>query len=122
MNRVAIPLVDDRLSEYFGQCSHYEIFEIDNKTIKSSRIGIPTHPDMEKIPDWVIEKGITDIITHKMDKRIFSLFRDTKINLFVGIPIDSPAVLIQSYLNGSLKSDTRIIHEITKQTDNSTLL
>jgi predicted Fe-Mo cluster-binding NifX family protein len=112
MKRVAIPLVEDRLSEYFGKCSYYEIFEIDHKTIKSSKIGILSHQDMNKIPDWVMEKGITDVIIHKMDKKIFSLLADTKINLFVGIPIDTPDTIIQRYLTGSLKSDTKIIGEI----------
>ncbi len=114
MKRVAIPLVKDRLSEYFGKCSYYEIFEIDQKTIKSSKIGIPSHQDLTKIPDWVIEKGITDVIIHKMDKKVFSLLAETKINLFVGIPIDSPDAIIKGYMSGSLKSDAKIINEIIR--------
>lgn len=112
MKRVAIPLVEDRLSEYFGQCSYYEIFEIDHKIIKSSKIGIPAHRSTDSVPDWIAEKGITDVIIHKMDKRVFSMLAATKINLFVGIPIDSPDNIIQGYLSGILKSDTKIIKEI----------
>jgi predicted Fe-Mo cluster-binding NifX family protein len=112
MKRVAIPLVEHRLSEYFGQCSYYEIFEIDHKTIKSSKVGKPAYKSSDSMPDWINEKGITDVIIHKIDKKVFSMLADTKINLFVGIPIDTPDSIIQGYLSGNLKSDTKIINEI----------
>ncbi len=116
MRRVAIPLMDDKLSEYFGQCSHYEIFEIDNKTIKSSKVEFHSIKEIEEIPDWVVKKGITDVIAYKMDKKFIALFSNTKINLFVGVPMDTAASLIDSYLNGTLRSDAKIIHELTKDT------
>ena len=56
---------------------------------------------------------VITIITYRVDKRIISLFAANKINLFVGISIESPEFLIESYLNGTLKSDSRIINEIT---------
>jgi predicted Fe-Mo cluster-binding NifX family protein len=115
MRRVAIPLADNKLSEYFGQCSHYEIFEIANKTIQSSKVESHSIKEIEKIPDWVAQKGITDVITYKIDKRYIALFGNTKINLFVGVPMDTPETLIESYLNGTLKSDSQIINEITKK-------
>ena len=116
MRKVAIPLMDNKLSEYFGQCSHYEVFEIDNKTIKSSKVEFHSVKELEKIPDWVIKKGITDVIAYKMDKKFITLFGNTKINLFVGVQMDTAASLIESYLDGTLKSDAKIIHELTKDT------
>ncbi len=118
MRKIAIPLVENKLSEYFGHCSHYEIFEISNKTIQSSKVEFHSITEIEKIPDWIEQKGITDIITYKIDKKYIALFSNTKINLFVGVPMDSPDILIESYLNGTLKSDAKIINEITKSTQN----
>lgn len=113
MKRVAIPILEEKLSEYFGQCSHYEIFEIDGQKI--SRHNIDMAPDKHRgdLPEWTLSKGITDIIVHKVDKQIISRFLANKINLFVGVEINSPQLLIEDYLNGKLTSNKNIIKEIT---------
>lgn len=112
MKRVAIPVIKGQLSEYFGQCNHYEIFEIDKGVLKSERLEIPPKEDITKLPEWAVSKGITDIITYKIDKHIINLFAPLKINLFIGVPIDSPSNLTKDYINGSLKSDETIISKI----------
>ncbi len=112
MKRVAVPVVKGQLSEHFGQCNHYEIFEIDNGNVKSEELEIPPKEDITKLPEWAAGEGITDIIAYKIDKRIITLFTPFRINLFVGIPINSPRNLIDDYINGRLKSDETIISEI----------
>ena len=112
MKRVAIPVVGGQLSEYFGQCDHYEIFEIDEGNAISEEIQIPPKEYVTKLPEWASGEGITDIIVYKIDKRIISLFAPLRINLFVGIPINIPSTLIEDYINGKLKSDEGIISEI----------
>jgi predicted Fe-Mo cluster-binding NifX family protein len=112
MKRVAIPVVGGQLSEYFGQCNHYEIFEIDNGNAISEKIQIPPKEYVTKLPEWASAEGITDIIVYKIDKRIITLFAPLRINLFVGIPVNTPRNLIEDYLNGKLKSDEGIISEI----------
>ncbi|MBN2610734.1 MAG: hypothetical protein JXB00_04180 [Bacteroidales bacterium] len=112
MKKVAIPVVGGQLSEYFGQCDHYEIFEIDNGNAISEEIQIPPKKYVTKLPEWVSAEGITDIIVYKIDKRIITLLTPLRINLFVGIPVNTPRNLIEDYLNGKLKSDEGIISEI----------
>ncbi len=112
MRRVAIPVVKGKLSENFGQCNHYEIFAIDGDVVESEEIEIPPEEDITKLPEWAISKGITDIITYKIDKHIINLFAPLKINLFIGIPIDSPGNLTKDYINGILKSNETIISKI----------
>ncbi|VAW20415.1 hypothetical protein MNBD_BACTEROID01-2040 [hydrothermal vent metagenome] len=113
MKRVAIPVVHGKLSEYFGQCSHYEIFEIVGGAVTSSKTEVLSHYDVAGLPDWAAQQGITDIIAYKVDKSIITRFVNNKINLFIGAPVNPPAILIEDYLNGRLKSDERIIREIT---------
>jgi predicted Fe-Mo cluster-binding NifX family protein len=112
MKRVAIPVVNGKLSENFGQCNHYEIFEIDNGIVKSEEIEVPPGKNISKLPEWAKRKGITDIIAYKIDKSIITLFSVYKINVFVGIPINIPRKLIDEYINGKLKSDRNIISQI----------
>ncbi len=113
MRRVAIPIVDNKLSEYFGGCNFYEIFEIEEGIVTKSSFEVPTVDAIEELPMWLEQRGITDVIVNRIKKEIISLFASKKINLFVGIHQDKPENLIQDYLNGTLESDEQIIHEIT---------
>lgn len=113
MKRVAIPVVNKKLSEYFGQCSHYEIFEIDGQQINQHNVDVAPNKEIGNLPAWTSSKGITDVIVHKVDKRIITQFLANKINLFVGVEINTPQLLIEDYLNGKLTSDKNIINEIT---------
>ncbi|MBN2275856.1 MAG: hypothetical protein JXK95_16125 [Bacteroidales bacterium] len=112
MKRIAIPVVKSQLSEYFGHCNHYKIFEIDEGIVKSEQLEVPPKEDIKKLPEWAVSKGITDIITYKIDKHIINLFAPLKINLFIGVPIGTPGKLIKDYINGKLKSDETIISKI----------
>ena len=115
MKRVAIPVANGELSEFFAQCKHYEIFEIDGVEIKQNKIKVPAGKEINTLLSWVSCQGITDVITYKVDKRIMELFANYKINLYVGIKKGSPGEIIQDYLNGALKSDKNIISEIMAQ-------
>jgi len=112
MKRIAIPVSDNILSEYFGKCDYYEIFEIEENRVISAEIKVPPCEDILLVPEWALLQGITDIITYKIDKRIIKLFTANKINLYVGIARNSPKSLIDFYLGGFLKSDGKIISEI----------
>ena len=114
MKKIAIPVINEKLSEYFGQCSHYEIFEVEGKQINRHKIDLAPKTELANIPDWTTARGITDIIVHKVDKRIISQFQDHKINLFVGVSVDTPQNLIEDYLHGKLISNNKIINEITQ--------
>ncbi|OQX78684.1 MAG: hypothetical protein B6D64_06065 [Bacteroidetes bacterium 4484_276] len=112
MKRVAIPVVNGKLSEFFAQCNHYEIFEIEGVQIKRNEIKEPSVKEIAMLLPWVVSQGITDVIAYKVDKRIIELFAGYKINLYVGIKRGSPREIILDYLNGTLKSDKKIISEI----------
>ncbi len=114
MKRVAIPIDKGRLCEFFEKCSHCEIFEIDGEKVKSTESEIPPKK-ISQIPEWANQQGITDLITHKIDRKVIKLITEEKINLFIGINIDTSSKLIERYINGALKSDEKIISEITSE-------
>ena len=113
MKRVAIPILKNRLSEYFGGCNYYEIFQIDGKNIKKETIEVPMVNDISELPEWLFKQGVTDVIAFKVNRDIISLFASKKVNLFVGIEVKSSEKLIDDYLNGRLESDKTIIEELT---------
>ncbi len=112
MKRVAIPVIKGKLSEYFEKCHYCEIFEIDGDNVKSNEIEVPPS-DITQLPEWAVKQGVTDFIVYKIDKNIIKLFTKEKINIFIGIRIDSPEKLVEAYVNGTLKSDEKVISEIT---------
>ena len=120
MNKIAIPVTNGLLSTNFGQCNHYELFLIDHGLVRSEEIEIPLEKGTAGIIKWIEKKGITDIIVHRIDKSVIRLFQPLKINIFVGIPIDTPKNLIEDYLNGNLESDPNIIAEIQSHMDEIT--
>lgn len=113
MKRVAIPVFNDKLSENFGQCSSYQVYDINDGNIDSHSVKVPSGKSILSLPKWVARQGITDLIVHKIDRKIITLFAGNKVNLFVGVPVKSPVILIEDYLNGHLRSDEKIIEEIT---------
>lgn len=115
MKRIAIPVIDGKLSEYFGQCKHYKIFEIKRTQVTSNLVKAPKDKEISLMPLWISDQGITDIVTYKIDGRIMALFANYKISLYVGIKCESPDEIIQTYLNGKLRSDEKIISEINEK-------
>src|SRR5665811_1240660 len=78
---------DNLLSEVFGDCSGYVIYDINKKSVVNTKQEIPPLKSVAALLDWVKEWGITDLIVHRIDKSLVSFFSDTKINLFIGVPI-----------------------------------
>jgi len=111
MVKIAIPVSGNLLSEKFGHCSHYEIIEIEKNAIKKRIQGNPPKSNPGEIYDWIALAGITDVVVHQIDKNDISFFADTKINLFIGIKISSPEIIIDEYLKGTLKSDAKTIYQ-----------
>ena len=98
MKRVAIPVTNGLLSEYFEQCDYYKIFDVEGRNIRSKKIETPPGKELTKLPEWAAGMGITDIIAYKIDKSIITSFTSFSINLFVGIPVNSPQNLIKESL------------------------
>lgn len=114
MKRVAIPIVNNKLSENFGECNYYTIFEIDRKINSTKTSLLPNGINSFDLPRWLKGEGVTDVVTYKINRQVVNLFVAEKINLFLGIPIDSPEKIIDDYLQGKLVSDKRIIAELTQ--------
>jgi predicted Fe-Mo cluster-binding NifX family protein len=105
MTKIAVPIRDNLLSDVFGDCSSYVIYHINNKSNVGNKQEVPPLQSVSELLEWINKSGITDIIVHQMDKSLIKYFSGTKINLFIGVPIDNPENLIEEYLKGELHSD-----------------
>ena len=114
MKRVAIPIANNKLSENFGECNYYTIFEIDKKIESEKTKLLPDGISLLELPSWLKKEGVTDVVTYKVNRLIINLFVAEKINLFLGIAIDTPDKIIDDYMQGKLVSDKKIISELTQ--------
>lgn len=110
MAKIAIPISAGRLSAKFSQCGHFDIFYIDQREIISKEQNKRCSKSIEELNNWINTNGITDVIVHGIDKKWVTYFSDTKVNLYLGVNINSSEQLINDYLNGTLKSDTNVLN------------
>lgn len=112
MKRIAIPVENNKLSEYLGKCKHFEIVDIDGEMIQKQLVEMPKFNTETNLLNWLTAKGVTDLIMFKIDKLKLQSLLAHKINLFVGIKVIDTEAIITDYLDGRLCSDSNVISEI----------
>lgn len=108
--KIAVPVVQGRLSAHFGHCDEFVMFETDadRKTIvQQSTCKAPPHePGM--LPRWLHEQGADVIIAGGMGQRAQQLFVQNGITVIVGAPAATPEELASAYLNETLQAGENI--------------
>jgi predicted Fe-Mo cluster-binding NifX family protein len=101
--RVAIPITGDRLNPHFGHCEKFAITDVDPKTKEVIAITEALAPEHQPglLPVWLKERGVTQVIAGGMGARARSLLSEASIEVITGAPVESPAVLVRNYLNGT---------------------
>lgn len=110
MSKIAIPVRDNFLCGDFSHCSCFLVYEINHQNIIGKKIDFFPKRFKNEIADWAEKYGITDMIVRGIDKESLEVFSTTRINLFVGVKISNPDLLVEDFLNGTLRSDT---HRLT---------
>ncbi|WP_321373563.1 hypothetical protein [uncultured Draconibacterium sp.] len=113
MKKVAIPIANNKISEYLCGCSHFALYDMDTKKMNVIENDVTDFNNTHKVRLWIKHNGITDIVLHRIKKELITLLASEKINLFVGVPILSAEKIVEAYRCGKLESDKNIISEIT---------
>ena len=103
--RIAIPVVEGRLSPHFGHCEEFAIFavDIDGKKI-TDRETAPAPPhEPGLLPRWLSERGVDVIIAGGMGTRAQELFAERGITVSVGAASGDPEAIVASYLDNTLE-------------------
>lgn len=103
MKKIAIPVMDNKLSRHFGHCDKFYIYDIENTKVIHENQAIPPSYEPGQLPKWLHRHLVTDVIAGSMGGRAVRHFNLHKINVFVGAPKKSPSEVVENYLNGSLK-------------------
>ncbi|MDX8339617.1 hypothetical protein SLH46_10515 [Draconibacterium sp. IB214405] len=113
MKKAAIPIANEKISEYMNECSYFELYDLEAKDIRATKSNAPVFENAEDVRLWLEKNEISDVILHRAKKELLAMLASSKINLFVGVPLASGKQIIEAYQCGKLESDKNIITEIT---------
>jgi predicted Fe-Mo cluster-binding NifX family protein len=113
--RIMIPLIGDTLSEHFGRAQNFVVYEIENSTIKDTKIyNAPEHQE-GSFPAWVKSQNVDLIIVSGIGPKAIELFNSYGIDVISGVEPKEHSNIIQDYLNGTLSYSSKLAcdkHEI----------
>ena len=108
--RIAIPLVEEKLSLHFGHCDQFAIIDANEETSEISKRKDLTPPAHEPgvLPRWLHENNVNVIIAGGMGQRAQQLFAQNDIKVVVGASSGTPEELVTSFLQDTLQTGDNI--------------
>jgi C_GCAxxG_C_C family probable redox protein len=110
MIKIAVASEKEMVTEHFGHCINFNIFEAENGQItKSDSIPNPGHkPGF--LPNFLNDMGVNVIISGGMGEGAIDIFNDKGIEVIVGASGNAKDAA-NAYLKGMLKSTGSVCHE-----------
>ncbi|HKM22098.1 MAG TPA: NifB/NifX family molybdenum-iron cluster-binding protein [Lachnospiraceae bacterium] len=110
MMKIAVASENEMVTEHFGHCEGFMIFDIEkNQIIKSETIANPGHrPGF--LPNFLADRGVNVIISGGMGGGAVEIFNERNVEVVVGASGDAKAT-VEAYLKGNLKSTDSVCHE-----------
>ncbi|KPK41779.1 MAG: hypothetical protein AMJ65_08770 [Phycisphaerae bacterium SG8_4] len=108
--RIAVPVVDGKLSQHFGHSETFAIVDTDGdsgQVLNRKDLAPPRH-EPGVLPKWLHGEGVDVIIAGGMGQRAQQLFAQNQIQVVVGAPAESPESLVSAYLNDTLQAGENI--------------
>ena len=102
--RIAVPVVNDRLSMHFGHCDTFALLDVDenSRSIASREDAAAPPHEPGVLPRWLSQKGVNIVIAGGMGQRAQALFAQQNIQVVIGAPAETPERLAADYLAGTL--------------------
>ncbi len=105
MLKVAVPVVDGRLSMHFGHCERFAFFEVDEERksiVRQEMVPAPPHqPGF--LPSWMASHKVDMVIAGGMGHRAITLFSQYGITVITGAPPEDPEAVVKAYFTGTLQ-------------------
>ncbi|HNZ50379.1 MAG TPA: NifB/NifX family molybdenum-iron cluster-binding protein [Bacilli bacterium] len=110
MLKIAVASDNGMVTEHFGHCEGFMIFDTeDNKIIKSETLVNPGHrPGF--LPNFLADRGVNVIISGGMGGGAIDIFNERNVEVVVGAS-GSAQTAVEKYLKGELKTTGSICHK-----------
>lgn len=107
---VAVASENEMITEHFGYCKNFNIFEIKDEQITLlESIPNPGHkPGF--LPEFLSQKGVNVIISGGMGGGAVDIFNEKKIEVITGAH-GNASDAVKAYIEGKLKSTGSVCHE-----------
>ena len=111
MFKIAVASEHEYVTEHFGHCINFNIFDAENNQIvKKESIPNPGHkPGF--LPNYLNDMGVDVIISGGMGGGAIDIFNEKGIEVIVGASGKAKDAA-EAYLKGQLKSTGSVCHEI----------
>ena len=110
MIKIAVASENEMVTQHFGHCANFNIFEIrDNQIIKGESVPNPGHR-RGFLPVFLNDMGVSVIISGGMGSGAIDIFNSKGIEVIVGARGDARAAA-EAYLQGLLESTGSVCHE-----------
>lgn len=110
MIKIAVASENEIVTQHFGHCINFNIFEVeDKKIIKSESIDNPGHR-RGFLPNFLNDMGVKVVISGSMGRGAIDIFNEKGIEVIVGARGNAKEA-VEAYLKGSLKSTGSVCHE-----------
>ena len=108
--RIAIPLVEGKLSQHFGHSEKFAVIDTDGDSnrISNREDLIPPAHEPGVLPKWLGGIGVNVIIAGGMGQRAQQLFTQNQIEVVVGAPVEGPENLVSAYLEKTLQTGENV--------------
>ena len=110
MKKIAIPMVDCDLCDHFEEFQYFLIYDFENPVCIRENMEFPPSTEVEKLPGWFIDNGVTDIIARGIEIENIKKLNHKKIHVFVGVKKKNPEDLIRDYLDKILETDEKMCY------------
>lgn len=110
MIKIAVASENDKVTEHFGHCVNFNIFEAkDNEIVTHESVPNPGHrPGF--LPVFLNDMGVKVVISGGMGGGAIEIFNEKGIEVIVGANGEAKAA-VEAYLAGNLESTGSICHE-----------
>ncbi|NLT18322.1 MAG: Dinitrogenase iron-molybdenum cofactor [Firmicutes bacterium ADurb.Bin080] len=110
MNKIAVACDGKNVTEHFGHCESFLIFETDKGAIIAEKnIANPGHkPGF--LPNFLHDLGVNTIISGGMGGGAVDIFNSHNIEVVVG-NLGGAKEVVEKYLAGKLQSTGSVCHE-----------
>lgn len=107
--KIAVASENKMVSEHFGHCESFSIFETEGKNIVSETTILNPGHKPGFLPNFLADKGVKVIIAGGMGGGAVEIFNERDIEVIIGAQGDIREV-VANYLKGELKSTGSICH------------
>lgn len=113
---IAVASEGSKVTEHFGHCESFNIFEVTGKEITSQKsVANPGHrPGF--LPNFLNDLGVNIIISGGMGGGAIDIFNSKNIEVVTGARGEAVDA-VKDYINGKLVSDNSICHQHTHYGD-----